>query len=292
MGAHHYKLEVVPRRFIEQFSNPIPMEIVYEGLQPWLDEKPDEKLLDSLRILLPNDKSWGVEEYVSANDWGSDIRIWKEDEIIENIVFRYSEIDDWNLMISFLNIVKELDYVVIHGGYVIEPDEKEIRNDFRNSAAGQFKNDPESAIIRAAKGAKEFFTYWEKGKYNDQFRESGSKYNKEETVAFLALNKGEEIDWQYSIGFDCAYDILYIPETIFEEILKKAKKLNLNNFKNFKLYNDKRFSGDILFTLLSEIGKIKDSVEDQDVIKAIELIVEKIEKCISSTELELAFVGY
>lgn len=126
MGAHHYKLEVVPRRFIEQFSNPIPMEIVYEGLQPWLDEKPDEKLLDSLRILLPNDKSWGVEEYVSANDWGSDIRIWKEDEIIENIVFRYSEIDDWNLMISFLNIVKELDYVVIHGGYVIEADRKSV----------------------------------------------------------------------------------------------------------------------------------------------------------------------
>ena len=57
MGAHHYKLEVVPRR-------------------SWLDENP----LDSLRILIPNDKSWGVEEYTSANNLGSDIRIWKKNE--------------------------------------------------------------------------------------------------------------------------------------------------------------------------------------------------------------------
>ena len=76
MGAHHYKPEVVPRRFIEKYSNIIPMEIVFEGLQPWLDENP----LDSLRILIPNDKSWGVEEYTSANNLGSDIRIWKKNE--------------------------------------------------------------------------------------------------------------------------------------------------------------------------------------------------------------------
>lgn len=176
MGAHHYKLEVVPRQFIKKFPNPIPMEIVYEGLQPWLEEKPDNKLLDSLRILLPIDKSWGVEEYVSANDWGSDIRIWKEDEIIENIVFRYSEIDDWNLMISFLNIVRESDYVlVVSKGYIIEPEEKEIKNNFRNSAAGQFKNDPESAIIRAAEAATEFDKLGKKEKFNDQFRMPGSK---------------------------------------------------------------------------------------------------------------------
>ena len=59
-----------------------------------------------------------------------------------------------------------------------------------------------------------------------------------------------------------------------------------------KLYQAERFSGDILFKLLSEIDKIKESIEDQDVLKAIELIIEKIEKCISSTELELVFEGY
>ena len=59
-----------------------------------------------------------------------------------------------------------------------------------------------------------------------------------------------------------------------------------------KLYQAERFSGDILFKLLSEIDKIKESIEDEDVMKAIELIIEKIEKCISSTELELVFEGY
>jgi len=292
MGAHHYKLEVVPRQFIEKFPNPIPMEFVYEGLQPWLEEKPDNKLLESLRILLPIDKSWGVEEYVSAKDWGSDIRLWKENEIIENIVFRYSEIDDWDLMISFLNIVRESDYVLVGSkGYIIEPEEKEIRNDFRNSAAGQFKNDPESAIIRAAEAATEFDKLGKKEKFNDQFRMPGSKYEYDEPIAFLTLSKGEEIDWAH-IDFNYIYDFLYIPGIIFEEIVKKAQELDLNYFKKFKLYQHERFSGDILFKLLSEIDKIKESIEDQDVLKAIELIIEKIQKCISSTELELAFEGY
>jgi hypothetical protein len=292
MGAHHYKLEVVPRQFIEKFPNPIPMEFVYEGLQPWFEEKPDNKFLESLRILLPIDKSWGVEEYVSANDWGSDIRIWKEDEIIENIVFRYSKIDDWDLMISFLNIVRESDYVLVgRKGYIIEPEEKEIRNDFRNSAVGQFKNDPVSAIIRAAEAATEFDKLGKKEKFNDQFRMPGSKYEYDEPVAFLTLSKGEEIDWA-NIDFKYIYDFLYITRIIFEEIVKKAQELDLNCLKNFKLYKDERFSGDILFKLLSEIDKIKESIEDQDVLKAIELIIEKIEKCISSTELELAFEGY
>lgn len=292
MGAHHYNLEVVPRGYIAKFSNPIPMEIIYEGLQPWLDEKPDEKLLDSLRILLPIDKSWGVEEYVSANDWGSDIRIWKENEIIENIVFRYSEIDDWDLMISFLIIVRESDYLLVgNNGFIIEPEEREIVTDFRNSAAGQFKNDTESAIIRAAKEASEYNKLIKKEKYNDPFRMPGSKYEYDEPVAFLTLAKWEEIDWRHS-EFDSTYDFLYIPETIFEEIINKAKELNQKYFKSIRLYKNERFSGDILFTLLSEIGKIKESTEDQDVLKAIELIIEKIEKCISSTDLELAFVGY
>ena len=128
MGAHHYKLEVVPRQFIEKFPNPIPMEIVYEGLQPWRDEKPDETFLGSLRALLPVDNSWtDVEDYASANDWGSEIRIWKENDIVRNIEFRYSGIDDWELMNSFLNIVKESDYVLVgRKGYMIEPEEKEI----------------------------------------------------------------------------------------------------------------------------------------------------------------------
>ena len=119
----------------------------------------------------------------------------------------------------------------------------------------------------------------------------GSKYEYYEQIAFLTLAKGEEIDWRHS-EFVSTYDFLYIPETIFEEIINKAKELDLKYFKSFKLYKNERFSGDILFKLLSEIDKIKESIKDQDVLKAIELIIEKIEKCTSSTELELAFEGY
>lgn len=136
MGAHHYKLEVMPRRFIEMFSNPIPMEIFYNGLQPWLDEKPDETFLEALRVLLPVDNSWtDVEDYASAIDWGSEIRIWKENDMVKNIEFRYSGIDDWELMNSFLDKVKYFGYVLANrkSGFVFEPNEKQIRRNFIDS---------------------------------------------------------------------------------------------------------------------------------------------------------------
>jgi hypothetical protein len=136
MGAHHYNLEVVPRRFIEQFSNPIPLEIINKGIQPWLDEKPDETFLEALRVLLPVDNSWtDVEEYASAIDWGSEIRIWKENDIVRNIEFRYSGIDDWELMNSFLDKVKYFGYVLANpeSGHVVEPNEKQIRRNFTDS---------------------------------------------------------------------------------------------------------------------------------------------------------------
>jgi len=139
--------------------------------------------------------------------------------------------------------------------------------------------------------ATEFDKLGKKEKFNDQFRMPGSKYEYDEPIAFLTISKGEEIDWAH-FDFNYIYDFLYIPGIIFEEIVKKAQELDLTYFKKFKLYQDERFSGDILLELLSEIDKIRKSIEDQDVLKAIELIIEKIEKCISSTELELAFEGY
>jgi hypothetical protein len=40
--------------------------------------RPSPRLLTALRSLLPNDRSWPggeVEEYVSIQNWGSDVRI-------------------------------------------------------------------------------------------------------------------------------------------------------------------------------------------------------------------------
>ena len=63
MGAHHYKLELLP---------PIAAGADPESDNLWVMQ-PADTLLVALRALLPKDTSWGgVEEFESEHDWGSD----------------------------------------------------------------------------------------------------------------------------------------------------------------------------------------------------------------------------
>lgn len=107
----------------------------------WSLHPPTERLLVAVRTLLPTEKSWPggeVEEYVSAGDWGSDIRIWKNAGRVWGITFRFSPVSDhWPLMQRFLAIAREEPCLLLEQrtGAIMEPVEEIIRERLAASRA-------------------------------------------------------------------------------------------------------------------------------------------------------------
>lgn len=147
MGVHHYQLELVPR---------IATEADLESDELWA-EQPSETLLNGLRALLPQNKSWGpCEEYESAADWGSDLRIWHVDENggpVRSIVFRFAPVaDEPDLLKRFLALVAEHGFVVHSRAAkrTLEPNIADVLGDLKLTSAFRFITDPAAAIVEAA----------------------------------------------------------------------------------------------------------------------------------------------
>jgi hypothetical protein len=93
MGVHHYEIALLPRAY---FGTDLPATLLAGDEERgedfsagwWASSPPSERLLTGLRSLLPVNKTWGeTEEYESANQWGSDVRIWKDSgESLENFL--------------------------------------------------------------------------------------------------------------------------------------------------------------------------------------------------------------
>ncbi|MBI1754168.1 MAG: hypothetical protein HY014_10820 [Acidobacteria bacterium] len=153
-------VEIIPRSYLG--SSPveaIPLDEMHEGIEPWLQiQAPSEDFLNHLRLLLPRGKSWGdTEEYVSENEWESDLRIWRDDSCISNIQFRYSPAGDpWSLMQDFLSIVSASGYLLVErdSGLILDPSEEVMRGQLMKSKAGQFLHDPKGTILQAAADLK------------------------------------------------------------------------------------------------------------------------------------------
>jgi hypothetical protein len=86
MGVHQYQIALLPRLI---FNSGIPSALseveIERGEEAaigwWAKFPPSQNLLIQLRSLLPVNKSWGAtEEFVSQDEWGSDLRIWKNGE--------------------------------------------------------------------------------------------------------------------------------------------------------------------------------------------------------------------
>ena len=160
MGVHHYKVSILPRAY---FGQQLPAtlseadrkhgEDVASGW--WAFHPPSARFLTAVRALLPSDKSWGeTEEFVSAGDWSSDVRIWKDASRVWSITFRYSPVSDpWSLMQQFLSIARDEQCLLLEetSNAVIEPDEEIIRERLAASRAMQFVRDPAATIVQAAR---------------------------------------------------------------------------------------------------------------------------------------------
>jgi hypothetical protein len=164
MGVHHYKVALLPRAY---FGQQLPAtlseadrargEDVAAGW--WASYPPSARFLTAVRALLPTDKSWGeTEEYVSAGDWSSDVRIWKDAGRVWSITFRLSLVSDQgSLMQQFLSVARDEQCLLLEegSGAVIEPNEEIVYKRLAASRAMQFVRDSAGTIVKAAREFKD-----------------------------------------------------------------------------------------------------------------------------------------
>jgi len=154
MGAHHFKLHVVPPG-----SRPIrDAEGDYLG-EFLLTVDLSDQVVMRLRSLLPKPNHWDdVEEFNSASEWGSDLRIIHADGgRISDVTMRYAPAgDSFEILRAFIEIVKAAgcELLVDSTGEVIPPDVDLVEAAVRGHPAFQFINDPCGAIAKAADEVK------------------------------------------------------------------------------------------------------------------------------------------
>jgi hypothetical protein len=150
MGAQHFTLHMVlsganPKRdangdYAGDFLLPIAVS---------------EGTVASLRALLPKPNHWGkVEEFNSAHDWGSDLRIYHaEDGRISDIVMRYAPAgDSIETLRTFVDIIRAAGCQVLveSSGEIIPADFDLVEAALSNHRAFRFLKDPLGTIIEAA----------------------------------------------------------------------------------------------------------------------------------------------
>jgi hypothetical protein len=155
MGAHHYQLALLPSAFADDASVDL-----WERDDLWF-EQPPSALLRELRSLLPNETSWGeVEEFESADEWGSDLRIGhggQRDGPVESIVFRFSPVaDSREVLERFLATAARHGLLVCarESQCVLQPRIEIVERDLKRSTAYRFISDPGAALVEAAAAVK------------------------------------------------------------------------------------------------------------------------------------------
>jgi hypothetical protein len=155
MGAYHYQLALLPSAFADDVSDDL-----WERDDLW-SEQPPSALLRELRSLLPNEASWGeVEEFESADEWGSDLMIvhdGQRDGPVESIVFRFSPVaDSREVLERFLATAARHGLLVYARASqcVLQPRIEIVERDLKRSTAYRFISDPGAALVEAAAAVK------------------------------------------------------------------------------------------------------------------------------------------
>jgi len=105
MGAHHFKLYLVPPG-----TRPLRDEDgEYEGAFLLGFDLP-AGVVQRIRALLPNPRPWGgVDEFNSSSEWGSDVRIFHEDDgRVAEVAMRYAPAGDpIQVLREFVEVAKK-----------------------------------------------------------------------------------------------------------------------------------------------------------------------------------------
>ena len=153
MGAHHFKFYLLPAgaRVTRDVNGDLPGDFL-------VGHKIPSSVVSKLRALLPRPNHWGaIEEFNSASEWGSDIRIYHEkDGSIGDIAMRYAPVaDSLDTLRAFVDVAKDAacDIVVDSSTEVLPAEFDMVSAALRKHRAYRFIADPESAIKEAAKEA-------------------------------------------------------------------------------------------------------------------------------------------
>lgn len=163
MGVHQFMLTLVPKSYYECQRSVAPAKLSPEEIERgghpengwWASNQPSAQMLGRLRALLPKDESWGeTEEFTTSAPWSSDLRIWKENNIIFAIDFRFSPITDSRCLLDcFVEIARESRCLLLESetGSMFEPENSSVSEHLNSSRAMRFTRDPEGAIVESAK---------------------------------------------------------------------------------------------------------------------------------------------
>ena len=151
MGAHHFKFHLLPAgvRVTRDADGDLPGDFL-------VGHKIPPSVVSKLRTILPKPNHWGaVEEFNSASEWGSDLRIYhEEDGSIGDIAMRYAPVaDSLDTLRAFVAVAKEADcdLVIDSSAEIIPADFDAVSAALVKHRAYRFVTDPESAIKEAAK---------------------------------------------------------------------------------------------------------------------------------------------
>jgi len=124
----------------------------------------------------------------------------------------------------------------------------------------------------------------------DPFRVSGMPYANEEAVAIGIITCGQVIDWsndEYTPG-----ETLWIPESIFAQLQKRADILGLTHLASIDNHAQTHCDIDVCTALLSEINVLINHSNDDDTSKATNFIKEFIIQVLDlSGEIQLLIEG-
>ena len=124
----------------------------------------------------------------------------------------------------------------------------------------------------------------------DPFRVSGMPHADEEVVAIGIITSGQLIDW--SNDEHTPSETLWIPESFFAQIQKRADILGLKHVASIDNHAQTCFGIDACTALLSEINVLINHVNDGDIRRATNFIKEFIIQVLDRNgEIQLLIEG-
>ncbi len=123
----------------------------------WRDADLPEDLIDRVRSILPQSKSWIKDALMFGDDKATDFTIWYEDGEVDAIHFRWDlRQPDLEVLNQLVTLANRLGAYIVSGdrATVIEPTFYALLHDIKESNAYRFCQDPEGFLRELGRNKK------------------------------------------------------------------------------------------------------------------------------------------
>ena len=127
---------------------------------------------------------------------------------------------------------------------------------------------------------------------DDRFRQTGSKYEHEEPIAFFLYKPNANINEDWNKIHPELSNIFYVPESLFMIGSNFAKSKALEIFSSIDFFQTQSFNKQDCLQLISELNHLREADSSQDFQEFINILVDLATQCTESKdELELYATG-